>query len=209
MAFYKSEWGSMEQVSARRPLLALWFLGALVAGLGMFGAGPTYAEAGTDTDSSTNAAASAARFQQLDAEVEQILDEVVTLGAEMAVLKEARELSPDTQLLVLVSIEPSAFFQLDAIQFQLDEQTAAFHQYSEKELSALSQGGSHRLFWGNVPAGRHKLTALLMGRVPKDPDFQREAEMMITSGEGRRVLEIRIATGKKQTFPEFSFKEWK
>jgi len=209
MEIYKSEWSSMEQVNARRPLLALWFLGAFVAGLGMLGVGPTYAAAETDTDSSANAADRAARFQQLDAEVEQILDDVVTLGAEMAVLEEARELPSQTQLLVLVSIESSGFFQLDAIQFQVDGKTAAFHQYSESELSALSQGGSHRLFWGNVPAGRHQLTALLLGRVPKDPDFQREAEKVIISGVGRRVVELRITTGKKQTFPEFSIKEWK
>lgn len=189
--------------------MALWFLGAFVAGLGLLGAGPTYAAAETGTDSSTNAAERAARFQQLDAEVEKILDDVVTLGAEMAVLKETRELSPQTQLLVLVSIEPSSFFQLDAVQFQVDGQTTAFHQYSESELNALSQGGSHRLFWDNVPAGRHQLKALLIGRVPKDPDFQREAEMVLISGAGRRVLELRVATGKKQTFPELSIKEWK
>lgn len=207
----------MKQVSAKRPVLSFWFMGVFVAGLslagmGMLAAGPVYAAAETSADlsnSSSNSTSSTSHFQQLDAEVEQILGDVVNLGAEMAVLEEAQELSPKTQLLVLVSIEPSAFFQLDAIQFQIDEQTASFHQYSEKELKALSQGGSHRLFWGNVPAGRHQLTALLMGRVPKDPDFQREATMMVISGVGRRVVEVRMTSGKNQAFPEFTIKEWK
>ena len=218
MGIDKSEWSSMKQVSARR-LSALWFVGTLVtslglaalglAGLGVFGAGSVYAAAETNTGSSSSAVDSKARFQQLDAEVEQILDDVVNLGADMAVLEEARELSPKTQLLVLVSIDPSAFFQMEAIELKVDGHTAAFHQYSGGEVTALSQGGSHRLFWDNVPAGRHQLTALLMGSVPKDPDFQRESTLMIISGVGRRVVELRVATGKNQAFPDLSIKEWK
>jgi hypothetical protein len=152
---------------------------------------------------------STARFAQLDAASEQILNEVTALGAEMAVLEEARELSPKTQLLVLVTVDPSPFFQLDAIQLQIDEQAASFHEYTEAELLALQQGGSHRLFWDNVPAGRHQLTVSMMGRVPKDPDFQRESTLVIISGVGRRVVELRVTSGKSQPFPEMSLKEWK
>lgn len=198
----------MEQVSTRRRVWALWFVGLLLIGLGLTDAGfaqaapmPETAAAG-DIDH-------AARFQQLDVEVEQILTDVVGLGADMAVLQEAKELSPNNQLLVLVSIEPSAFFQLDAIQLQIDEHTATFHQYTDEELAALSQGGSHRLFWDDVPAGRHQLTAILLGHVPKDPDFQREASLAVISGAGRRVVELHIATGKSQAFPELSIEEWK
>lgn len=198
----------MKQACARR-LSALWLVGTLVAGWGVFGAGSVYAAAETSLGASSSAADSTVRFQQLDAEVEQILDDVVTLGADMAVLEEARELSSKTQLLVLVSIDPSAFFQMEAIELKIDGHTASFHQYSEGEVNALSQGGSHRLYWDNVPAGRHQLTALLIGSVPKDPDFQRESTLVFISGVGRRVVELRVATGKNQAFPELSMKEWK
>jgi hypothetical protein len=201
----------MEQVSTGRRVWALWFVGLWLIGLGLVGAG--LAQAAPMPEAATNSPAGdvdhAARFQQLDAEVEQILTDVVALGADMAVLNEAKELSPKTQLLVLVSIEPSAFFQLDAIQLQIDEHTAVYHQYADEELAALSQGGSHRLFWDDVPAGRHQLTAILMGHVPKDPDFQREASLSVISGVGRRVVELHIATGKSQAFPELSIEEWK
>ncbi|HEC18920.1 MAG TPA: hypothetical protein ENI97_06200 [Gammaproteobacteria bacterium] len=154
-------------------------------------------------------ASGAARFAQLDADTEQVLNEVAALGAEMAALEEARELSPKTQLLVLVSVDAIPFFQLDAIQLQIDEHTASFHQYTPRELAALQQGGSHRLFWDNVPAGRHQLTVSMMGRVPKDPDFQREIAMVTITGVGRRVVEVRISPGKSQPFPELALKEWK
>ncbi|MDT8383867.1 MAG: hypothetical protein RRB22_05585 [Gammaproteobacteria bacterium] len=207
----------MRQASAGRPLLALWFRGAWIAALrlmvlvvlGVSVAGPVYAAPEAPAAQATNAGGDPAPFQQLDAQVEQILDEVVNLGGEMAVLEETRALSPNTQLLVLVSIEPSAFFQLEAIQLEIDGKTTSFHQYSEPELDALSQGGSHRLFWDNVPAGRHQLVASVMGQVPKDPDFQRQVTLMVDTGEGRRVLELRVATGKNQVFPELLIKEWK
>ena len=32
---------------------------------------------------------------------------------------------------------------------------------------------------------------------------------MIISGVGRRVVELRVAAGKNQAFPELSIKEWK
>jgi hypothetical protein len=200
----------MEQVRARR-LSALWFVGLWVIGLGLMGAGLAQAAPvpETDTNSATSDIDHDARFQQLDAEVEQVLTDVVALGADMAVLKEASTLSPKTQLLVLVSLEPSAFFQLDAVQLQIDEHTAVYHQYTDEELAALSQGGSHRLFWDDVPVGRHQLTAILLGHVPKDPDFQREASLAVISGVGRRVVDLHIATGKSQAFPELSFEEWK
>jgi hypothetical protein len=148
-------------------------------------------------------------FQELDAEVEQVLGEVLSLGADMVILQAAREMSPRTQLLVLVSITPSAIFQLEAVQLLIDENTAMYHQYTRTELEAMAQGGSHRLFLDDVPAGRRQITAVMFGRVPKGPDYQRKASYTIVSGIGRRVLELNITAGKKQTFPELAIKEWK
>lgn len=175
-------------------------MSASLAGLGLLASGMAFA---------AGAAKDAERFTQLDEAAEKILNQVIELGGEMTALEEARALSPKTQLMVLVTVDPSPFFQLDAVQLQIDEQPAAYHQYTEPELAALQQGGSHRLFWDNVSAGRHQLTVSMMGRVPKDPDFQRESTMMIISGVGRRVVELRVTSGKSQPFPEVSLKEWK
>lgn len=190
----------MKILSITRRGLAFWLTGVACLGL-LASAVALAADAAEDV--------AAERFAQLDAAVEQVLNEVTALGAEIAVLEEAHELSPKTQLLVLVTVDPSAFFQLDAVQLQIDERTASFHQYTPAELSALQSGGSHRLFWDNVPAGRHQLKVSMMGRVPRDPDFQRESTMTFISGVGRRVVELRITSGKSQPFPELSLKEWK
>lgn len=190
----------MNRLSITRRGPAFWLMG--FAGWGLLASGMALA-AGTAEDSA------AERFAQLDAATEQVLNGVTALGAEMVMLEEARELSPKTQLLLLVSVDPSPFFQLEAVQLQIDGQAVALHQYTEKELQALQQGGSHRLFWGNVPAGRHQLVVSMMGQVPRDPDFQRESSLVIVSGVGRRVVEMRVASGKSQPFPEMSLRELK
>ena len=148
-------------------------------------------------------------FQRLDTEVEQILNDVAALGAEMAILEESRELSSQNQLLVLVSMDHSAFFRLEAIQLNIDDRTVSYHQYEGAEQDALMKGGSQRLFWDDIPPGRHQLSVSLFGRVPNDPDFQREVTQMIVTGVGRRVVELRVATGANQAFPDFFVKEWK
>jgi len=191
-----------------KKVIVVWrwsaFLGMSLVGLWLAMSGMAHA-----ADETEGVVAEAKRFVQLDASAERILNEVTALGAEMLVLEEAQKLSPQTRLLVLVAVDPSPFFQLEAIQLQINERMVAFHQYTETELAALKQGGSHRLFWDNVPVGQHKLTVSMMGHVPKDPDFQRKSTLVMASGEGRRVVELRVVPGKSQPFPEMSLKEWK
>lgn len=189
---YKTRQNSTEQACARWCALAAWLVGAVAIitfSVGVFAAEPD--------------------FKRLDAEVERVLNEVVALGADMAVLEESRELSSQNQLLVLVSVGHSDFFRLEAIQLNIDNRTVSYHQYEEAELDALMKGGSQRLFWDDVPPGRHELSVSLFGRVPNDPDFQREATQMIITGTGRRVVDLRVATGTNQAFPELSIRELK
>lgn len=198
----------MKHVNTRRLVLALWFVGLWFIEAGTTGSGAAYAATPEAATSKLAGTDSGARFQQLDADVEQILNDVVALGADMAVLKEARELPLKNQLLVLVSIDPSVLFQLDNIQLQIDGNIVSSHQYGSGERDAFSAGGSHRLFWGNLPAGRHQLTAMLTGRAAKDPKFQREVSLDVVSGTARRVVELYIAAGKDHVLPELLVKEW-
>jgi hypothetical protein len=147
-------------------------------------------------------------YQQLDSSIERALNDVVDLGADMAIVEESNELSQSNQMLVLVSLEQSDFFKLDAIQFDIDGRTASYHQYTDAELVALAQGGSQRLFWDDIPPGRHKLSVSLFGHVPNDPDFHRQATRMIQTGNGRRVVELKVSGGNNHIFPDLSIKEW-
>jgi hypothetical protein len=182
----------MEGACLRQHSLASWLLSAVA--ILAFSAGVNADEIG---------------FKRLDAEVEKILNEVVTLGADMAILEESRELSPKNQLLVLVSVDKSQFFRLEAVQLNIDNRTVSYHQYEEEELIALMNGGSQRLFWDDVPTGSHDVTVTMFGRIPNDPDFVREVTQKIVTGVKRSVLELRVSTGRNQVFPNVSIRKWK
>jgi hypothetical protein len=174
--------------------LALW---AMTAAWAQDGTTPAEAVGGEEA------------HQRLDARSEALLTEVLELGAEMAVLDEQRHKPEMTQLLVLVSLPPMKGFQLDAVQLQLDGRPAAQHRYSAGELRALAQGGAQRLYWDSVRAGRHELTATVIGKHPVEPKYQRQASLTFISGAGRRVMEVGLAPGAKQAAPVMSLQEWK
>jgi len=177
------------------------FLGAVLVGLGLLASGMTVA--------AEDAVARATRFAQLDAAAEQVLNEVTALGGEMAALEASHASSLNPRLLVLVTIDALPSFQLGGITLKIDGNTISDHQYAAAELAALQQGGSHRLFQGSLPSGRHQLTVTMTARAAKDSDFRHESTLAITAGGERKVVELRVSSDKKQPLPEVSLKEWK
>lgn len=194
----------MKKVNVVRRGLA--FFCVSLAGLGLLASAMTYTVSAAE-----GLAAKATRFVQLDVAAERVLNEVAALGAQMAVLEEAQKSLSQPRLLVLVTVDSTPFFQLDTIQLHIDERMVSFHQYTKTELAALQKGGSHRLFWDNISTSQHKLTVSMMGGTAKESDFQRTSTLVMTPGEGRRVVELRIAPGENenQPFPEMRLKEWK
>jgi hypothetical protein len=155
-------------------------------------------------------------FRELDAEAESLLLRVLDMGAEMAIVEEQRVRPEQTQLMVVFSLEPGLAYTPGRVELRIDGQTIASQHYSAQQLQALRQGGAHRLYWENVPAGRHELSAQLLEDKPSDgsgkpPKVQRQAAMMFVSGIGRRVMEVSLShhPDPKQTIPQMAIKEWK
>ncbi len=61
--------------------------------------------------------------------------------------------------------------RLDSAQIQIDEESAAHHIYSFKELEALQKGGVQRIYTGNVPTGEHRLEVRVAGKRSGGDDF--------------------------------------
>jgi hypothetical protein len=72
----------------------------------------------------------------------------------------------------------------------------------------MVRGGGHRLYLTNLPAGTHELEAKFIGRVPRDPDYQREAKFKFISGVNRTLIELYINSGETGGFPQFTVREW-
>ncbi len=147
-------------------------------------------------------------FQELDVEAEALLREVLDLSSDLAIIDEQHSNPPKNQLLVLVTLQPSKFFQLEYVELKIDNQMVAAHPYSDRDIAALVRGGGHRLYLANLPAGTHELEAKFVGQVPRDPDYQREAKFKFISGVNRTLIELYINGGESGGFPQFTVKEW-
>ena len=147
-------------------------------------------------------------FQQLDVEAENVLREVLDLSSDLAIIEEQHNNPPKNQLLVLVTLQPSNFFELDYVELKIDNQTVAAHPYSDNDIAAMVRGGGQRLYLANLPAGTHELEAKFIGRVPRDPDYQREAKFKFISGVNRTLIELYINSGETGGFPQFTVREW-
>lgn len=147
-------------------------------------------------------------FSSLDRETETLLKEVLNLGSDLSILDEQHANPAKNQLLVLVTLEPSTFFELDYVELKVDDQVVAAHPYTEKEIGALLRGGGHRLYLANLPAGMHHLKAVFVGKIPRDPDYQREASFTFISGVDRTVIELYVNSAENSGFPQFTIKEY-
>lgn len=150
----------------------------------------------------------AANFKQLDSETESALSEVMDLSSDLAILDEQQNNPPQNQVVVLVTLQPNEFFELDTIELTVDNRIVAAHPYSEKDISALSKGGGHRLYLANLPAGKHEMIAKLVGKIPRDPDYRQEANYTFITGVNRTLLELYINNGDNNGYPQLTVREW-
>lgn len=150
----------------------------------------------------------ASAFQSLEQEAEGILKEVLNLSSDLAVISERENNPPKNQLMVLVTQAPTNLFELTFIELRVDNQVVAAYHYTERDLFALSRGGGHRLYLANLPAGSHELSARMLGRIPRDPDYRREADFSFVSGVSRSVIELKITNANSKGFPTLLVKEW-
>jgi hypothetical protein len=147
-------------------------------------------------------------FKNLDVEAEKVLREVLDLSSDLAIVSEQHTHPPKNQLLVLVTLQPSKFFELDYVELEVDNQMVAAHPYEEKDIAAMIRGGGHRLYLANLPAGTHELKAQFVGKVPRDPDYRREATFKFISGVNRTLIELYINSGDNSGFPQLTIREW-
>jgi hypothetical protein len=147
-------------------------------------------------------------FRELDIEAEKLLRQVLDLSSDIEIIDEQHTYPPKNQLLVLVTLQPSKFFELDYVELEVDGQVVAAHPYTEKDIAAMVRGGGHRLYLANLPAGTHELKAKFTGKVPRDPDYQREASFKFISGVDRTLIELYINSVENNSFPQFTIKEW-
>lgn len=147
-------------------------------------------------------------FRSLDSEVQSLTQDVVDLNRDLFMLEEELLFPANTQVAVFVSMDVGTFFALDSVKILLDGKEVTNYLYTQREADALLRGGVHRVWLGNLKAGKHEMTAFFTGKGPHDRDYKRGATLEIDKGVGARYVELKISDRARQLQPEFIVKEW-
>ena len=92
-----------------------------------------------------------------------------------------------------VALGEGESFRLDAVQLGINDELAAHHIYSFKELDALQHGGVQRIYMGNLPKGSHDLEVSVLGKLANGEDFNRAERFTFRKGIDPSLLGITLA----------------
>lgn len=149
--------------------------------------------AGISYTSATAEEISQADIRSLDEQVQEIKSDVLGIAAELNLLEERLLFPSNTQVTIFVALGDGESFRLDAVQLEIDDQLAAHHIYSFKELDALRHGGVQRIYMGNLPSGSHDLEVSILGKLPNGKDFSHAERFTFQKGIDPSLLGITLA----------------
>lgn len=149
--------------------------------------------AGISYTSATAEEISQAEIRSLDEQVQEIKSDVLGIAAELNLLEERLLFPSNTQVTIFVALGDGESFRLDAVQLEIDDQLAAHHIYSFKELDALQHGGVQRIYMGNLPSGSHDLEVSILGKLPNGKDFSHAERFTFQKGIDPSLLGITLA----------------
>jgi len=147
-------------------------------------------------------------FRTTDEETELLLQEILNLSSDIAIVSEEDNGSQLQQVIVIVTLDAPKLFDLSYMELKINSQIVAAYQYSKSDVQAMQLGGGHRIYKANLSTGIHKLSAFMSGRVPRDPDYKRNITYRFIAGISRTVLEINIDSKNSSTYPDLVVKEW-
>lgn len=150
---------------------------------------------------------SSAEDAGISRQIQELKSGVLNLNRDLSML-EKELLYPSSESAFFVSVDVGTPIRLVDINLTLDGQHVGYHFYSEQEFVALSKGGIHRVFQGNLASGKHVLEATITGYDPSGKDYQKTASHTFTKGAGRKMIELRVIDDLDAKQHRFEFREW-
>ena len=147
-------------------------------------------------------------FVKLDAEIQDIKEEVLEINREILLLEELSLYPHGQQLIVLVSVAHDSPVSPESLSLQLDGHTVIQHRYTVSENAALHEGGVHRLYTGRLRDGEHLLGVSVSGRKARDQAFQQQRSATITKTPGRKYVELHLGPGENPSVAGLTIREW-
>ncbi|GAC19177.1 hypothetical protein [Paraglaciecola arctica] len=136
-------------------------------------------------------------------QLQQLRKEVVALNRDLFVLEEDLLFPSSTQIVVYLSMDVGTYFNLDAVELQIDDKVVSYHLYTEKQIQALFKGGVQKLHIDNIGQGEHQLSAFFIGKGPQDREYKRATSLTFTKTADAKSLELSIIDSSVKQQPVF------
>ena len=143
----------------------------------------------------------------LSRQIQTLKQGVLDLNRDLSIL-ERELLYPSSESAIFVSVDVGTPIRLVDVNLSIDGKHVGYHFYTEQEFTALTSGGIHRLFHGNLGSGEHTLEATITGYDPQGKDYQKTARHSFSKGPGRKMLEMRVVDDLSTMQHQFKFQEW-
>ena len=129
----------------------------------------------------------------LDAQVQEIKSDVLSIAQDLSLLEERLLYPSGTHVAVFVAMDAADAFRLDAVRVEIDGELATHYIYSFKELEALQNGGVQRVYTGNVAVGSHDLTISVNGKLQNGRDFETSETFSFDKDVDPRLLGLTLS----------------
>ena len=150
----------------------------------------------------------AAGESSLPSDLQDLKSDVLSLNRDITQL-ESELLFPSSSTTILVGVNAGSKVRLVDVKLSINDQIVSYHAYSEQETVALTKGGLHRLFLGNINSGSHNLQATFTAYDANGKDFQRTVTHNFSKNNLRKIIEIKAGDDSTRAQPaQFSFREW-
>lgn len=146
--------------------------------------------------------------ESIDREIADLKADVASLNQELFELEEDILHPANTQVAVYLSFSARDYFVLDSVELAIDGHPAVSHLYTERERTALEDGGVQRLYLGNLSAGEHTLEAVFNGQGANDHYYRKDASFTIQKASGKAQYEMVLETQAPGYEPKLRLKEW-
>jgi len=145
---------------------------------------------------------------ELTKQLEELKSQVLKLNRELFILEEDLLFPASTQIALFVSVDTGRFFAIDSVEVKINDKNVAGSLYTERQRSALEQGGIQKLYLGNLKMGLYHLTAIFTGVDQEGRMVKRAAEYEFEKEDDSLMIELKVIDNTQNNRSQVVIDEW-
>ena len=133
------------------------------------------------------------QIKGLDAQVQNIKNEILGIASSLIQLEEKLLYPEGTRILIFLTVAQGDNFPLGTVNIKIDDKETARHTYTPGGVDALRHGGAQRVYIGNIPGGEHRLEVEIIANSSDQRDSPIVSAYAFSKYANAKTIEISLA----------------